>query len=91
MPEQCAMVVGYLVPHRCPNKSLATCVKCGRKFCDEHVSIVKDGLMCLACQQGLAQPVLVPRVTQDYTADDIALFSTVGTHESAADTFADLS
>ena len=88
---QCSMVVGYLVPHRCPNKALATCIKCGRAFCDEHVSIQQSGLLCLACQQGLEQPVLTARVAQDYTAEDIALFSTVGARDTVADTFADLS
>jgi recombinational DNA repair protein (RecF pathway) len=91
MAEQCAMVIGYLVPHRCPNEALATCVRCGRKFCDEHVSIVQSGLMCLACQQGLEQPVLVSQVAQDYTADDIALFSSAGALDSDEDLFADLS
>jgi recombinational DNA repair protein (RecF pathway) len=85
------MIVGYLVPHRCPNKALATCVRCGRKFCDEHVSIVQSGLVCQACQQGLEQPVLVAKVAQNYTAEDIALFSAVGVSESAEDTLADLS
>jgi recombinational DNA repair protein (RecF pathway) len=91
MAEQCAMIVGYLVPHRCPNQALATCIKCGRKFCDEHVSIVQGGLICLACQQGIDQPVLVSQVAQDYTADDIAVFSRVGELDSADDTFSDLS
>jgi hypothetical protein len=91
MAEQCAMVVGYLVPHRCPNQALATCIKCGRKFCDEHVAIVQGGLICLACQQGIDQPVLVSQVAQDYTADDIAVFSRVGELDSADDTFSDLS
>jgi len=91
MAEQCAMIIGYLVPHRCPNPSLATCIKCSRQFCDEHVSIVQGGLMCLACQQGVEEPVLVSRVAQDYTAEDIAMFSTVGASDSTDDTFADLS
>lgn len=85
------MIVGYLVPHRCPNNALATCIKCGRAFCDEHVSIVEGGLMCLACQQGVEQPVLVSQVAQDYTEDDIALFATVGMRDTIEDTFADLS
>ncbi len=88
---QCSMVVGYLVPHRCPNKALAVCIKCGRTFCDEHVSIQQSGLLCLACQQGLEQPVLVPQVAQDYTEDDIALFSTIGARDTVTDAFADLS
>ncbi len=91
MAQQCEMIVGYLVPHRCPNKALATCVRCGRKFCDEHVSIAQSGLMCQACQQGLEQPVLVAKVAQSYTAEDIALFSAVGASDSPEDTLADLS
>ncbi len=91
MAEQCAMIVGYLVPHRCPNQALATCIKCGRTFCDEHVSIVQGGLICLACQQGLDQPVLVSQVAQAYTADDIAVFSRVGEIDTTEDTFSDLS
>ncbi len=91
MPKQCAMVVGYLVPHRCPNEALATCVKCGREFCEEHVSITTGGLMCLACQQGLDQPVLVPGVARDYTPEDIALFAASGAADTVEDTLADLS
>jgi recombinational DNA repair protein (RecF pathway) len=88
---QCAMIVGYLVPHRCPNKALATCIKCGRQFCDEHVSIVQEGLLCLACQQGFEQPVLVAQVAQDYTAEDMAAFARASDWDSSEDTFADLS
>ena len=95
MAEQCAIVVGYLVPHRCPNEALATCVKCGRKFCDQHVSLLPGGLLCQACQQGVSQPVAVSRVAQDYTADDIALFAAAGAFDADdggdADTFSDLS
>jgi len=91
MADQCAMIVGYLVPHRCPNRALVTCVKCGRSFCDEHVSIVQSGLMCLACQQGVEQPVLVPQVARDYTAEDMAVFSSAGSYDTREDTFADLS
>jgi recombinational DNA repair protein (RecF pathway) len=91
MAQQCAMIVGYLVPHRCPNKALATCIKCGRQFCDEHVSIVQEGLLCLACQQGVEQPVLVAQVAHDYTAEDMAVFSRASDWDSTEDTFADLS
>lgn len=91
MAQQCTMIVGYLVPHRCPNDALATCVKCGRAFCDEHVSITPGGLVCLACQQGLAQPVAVSQVARDYTDSEIAAFSTVGAFDADDDTFSDLS
>ncbi len=91
MAQQCAMIVGYLVPHRCPNKALATCIKCGRQFCDEHVAIVEQGLLCLACQQGLDQPVLVTQTAQGLTAEDVALFAMAADQEPAEDTLSDLS
>ncbi len=91
MAEQCAMIVGYLVPHRCPNSGLATCARCGRPFCDEHIAISQGGLVCLACQQGVEQPVAVAEVARDYTSAEIAAFSTVGSADADGDTFADLS
>ncbi len=91
MAQQCAMIVGYLVPHRCPNKALATCIKCGRMFCDEHVAIVQEGLICLACQQGIEQPVLIPQLEQDFTAEDMTIFTALDDWDSSGDTFADLS
>ena len=57
---QCEMIIGYLVPHRCDNPSLGTCVKCGRGFCDEHTNQTREGRVCLACQQGLDMPVALP-------------------------------
>ncbi len=91
MANQCAMIVGYLVPHRCPNEALAKCSRCGREFCEEHVAIKPGGMICLACEQGLAQPVLVPLVSQDYSPDDISLFARMGAGEIMDDTLADLS
>ena len=91
MAEQCAMIVGFLVVHRCPNKALATCIKCGRPFCDEHLAIVKEGLLCLACQQGLEQPVLVDEAVGRFTSADVALFTRASDQDSAEDTLADLS
>ncbi len=91
MAQQCAMIVGFLVPHRCPNKALATCIKCGRQFCDEHVAIVEQGLLCLACQQGLEQPVLISQVNAGFTPADIALFSSATRSESLEDSMSDLS
>jgi hypothetical protein len=85
------MIVGFLVPHRCPNGALATCIKCGRQFCNEHVAIVQQGLLCLACEQGLEQPVLVTQAARGFTAEDIALFTLASDQDSAEDTLADLS
>jgi hypothetical protein len=81
MPDQCEMIVGFLVPHRCDNPSLGKCMKCGRLFCDEHVTVTPQGLMCLACQQGLDQPVAIPMTAQDYTAQDLAIFAAASAWE----------
>jgi hypothetical protein len=48
-------------------------------------------LLCLACQQGVEQPVLVAQVAQDYSAEDMAMFSRASDWDSSEDTFADLS
>ncbi len=90
---RCEMIVGYLVPHRCDNPALGRCSKCGRGYCEEHVELRPDGLMCLACLQGLDQPVALPLTAQTYTPADIALFDTVDTwdNDDGDDMFADLS
>jgi recombinational DNA repair protein (RecF pathway) len=92
MVDQCEMVVGFLVPHRCDHPALGRCVKCGRGYCEEHVSVQPEGLICLACQQGLAQPVALPITAQSYDAGDLATFAAVSAwDEDASDTFSDLS
>jgi hypothetical protein len=50
------------------------CEKCGRQFCDEHLNIEKSGLICIACQQGLEQPIAVAETARNFTADDLATF-----------------
>ena len=60
MPDQCEMIIGFLVPHRCDNAGLGKCGNCGRTYCDEHMSVTPQGLRCLACQQGLQQPIALP-------------------------------
>ena len=91
MAEQCAMIIGYLVPHRCEHPSLGHCTKCGRGFCEEHVTVTQTGLVCLACSQGLPQPVALPITAQTFTPDDLALFDTASRWEADEDTFSDLS
>ncbi len=91
MTKQCDMMIGFLVPHRCPNIGMTTCVKCGRLFCDEHVGLTPGGLVCLACQRGLAEPVTIPEVARTYDAADLVAFSDVGAFDDDDDTFADLS
>ena len=89
---QCEMVVGFLTPHRCPNRAVTKCAKCGREFCDEHVELTAGGLVCLACQQGLTQPLAVAQTARDFDESDMVAFSTIGTFEADDDdTFADLS
>ena len=93
MADQCEMVVGFLVPHRCDHTALGRCTKCGRVFCDEHVSVTAEGLRCLACQQGLAQPIALPITAQNYNPNDLAAFAAASQweQEEEGDTFADLS
>ena len=93
MADQCEMIIGYLVPHRCDHPALGRCVKCGRGYCEEHVTLRPEGLMCLACQQGLAQPIALPLTAQTYDANDLALFAAASRWdtEDEADMFSDLS
>ena len=93
MPEQCAMIIGFLVPRRCDHPALGQCKQCGRAFCDEHVQVTQNGLVCQACSQGLAQPVALPITAQTFTPADIAAFNAVSQWETEdrADMFSDLS
>ena len=97
MTNQCEMVVGFLVPHRCDNAALGKCAKCGRSYCDEHVSVMTAGLTCLACQQGLEQPVALPITAQTYDQADLLIFAAASTYnddfgdDDKDDAFADLS
>lgn len=96
MADRCEMIVGFLVPHRCDNNALGKCKKCGLGFCDEHISVTTDGLMCMACQQGLSRPVSLPITAQTYNPNDLATFSAMSQSdlnepESTSDSFSDLS
>jgi hypothetical protein len=92
MADQCEMIIGYLVPHRCDHQALGRCTKCGRGYCEEHVTLKPEGLLCLACQQGLEQPVAMAITAQTFNANDLAAFSALSEwDESEADGFADLS
>jgi recombinational DNA repair protein (RecF pathway) len=93
MAEKCEMILGYLVPHRCENPSLGRCVKCGRGFCDEHINMTREGRVCLACQQGLDQPVALPIAAATFTAADLIAFDRHSDMDDndRADMFSDLS
>jgi len=94
MAEQCEMIIGYLVPHKCENPALGKCVNCGRGFCDEHTSMTQSGRMCLACQQGLEIPVALPISAAIFTPSDLDRFgrsSTWDDDDDRDDMFSDLS
>lgn len=93
MATRCEMVIGFLIPHRCENPALGNCSKCGRGFCEEHMEITPQGMHCLACQQGLPEPIIVPHFAQSYTQDDISDFGKASLFEDddSSDMFSDLS
>ena len=93
MADQCEMVIGYLVPHRCENPALGTCVKCGRGFCDEHTNATKEGRVCLAYQQGLEMPVALPIAASTFSLADLDTFGRASTwdDDDSSDMFSDLS
>ena len=93
MAEKCEMIIGYLIPHRCENPSLGKCVKCGRGFCDEHTNQTKEGRVCLACQQGLDQPIALPIAAAAFTAADLNTFGRVSDMDDndSGEMFSDLS
>ena len=93
MADQCEMIIGYLVPHRCDHPALGKCVKCGRGFCDEHMTKTAEGWLCLADQQGLAQPVMLPLTAATFTPADLDSFNraSMWDEDDRADMFSDLS
>ena len=95
MAKTCEMIIGFLVPHRCENSALGVCKQCGRGFCEEHVEVTAQGLVCLACQQGLAQPVITPQFARSFTEEDFIAFSRMSRmsdlDDDQDDTFSDLS
>ena len=93
MAEKCEMIIGYLVPHRCENPALGACAKCGRGFCDEHTNQTKEGRVCLACQQGLDQPIALPIAAGAFTAADLLTFGRYNDVDGydSGDMFSDLS
>jgi len=97
---QCEMVIGFLIPRRCENVALGRCVQCGRSFCDEHLSLTEQGMICVACEQGLDRPVAMAETDSTYDTSDMLLFYTATTwgddderwhSDDDDDTFSDLS
>ena len=92
MANQCEMVIGFLVPHRCGNPALSNCMKCGRAYCDEHTIQTGEGRICLACQQGLDVPVALPIAASTFTPADLDAFGRASAwDEDDTDMFSDLS
>ncbi|MBN2549802.1 MAG: hypothetical protein JXB15_11625 [Anaerolineales bacterium] len=92
MADSCEMIIGYLVPHRCENPALGRCTKCGRGYCEEHIQVTPQGLVCLACSQGLEQPVALPLTARSFTPEDVAVFSAASRMDlDDGDMFSDLS
>jgi len=93
MADQCEMIIGYLVPHRCENPALGKCIQCGRGFCEEHMNQTPQGWLCLADEQGLAQPVMLPLTAATFSTHDMELFERASAWEAEdrADLFSDLS
>ena len=95
MAEQCEMIVGFLTPHRCPHSAVAVCKTCSRHFCEEHLSLQPDGLMCTACQQGLDRPVAVAQVARTFDETDLVAFAAIGAFDQSetgsGEMFSDLS
>ena len=91
--QQCEMIIGYLVPHRCDHPALGKCIKCGRGYCDEHMTQSSDGWICLADQQGLSQPVLLPVTAATFTAAELDSFTRASMWDDndREDMFSDLS
>lgn len=91
MASQCEMIIGFLVPRRCENPALGNCGNCGRGYCEEHIEVTSQGLLCQACSQGLEQPVALPITAQSFSDEDLALFDQVSRFDSDDDMFSDLS
>lgn len=96
MADRCAMIIGFLVPHRCEEGSIAACAKCARRYCQEHLALSAAGLLCSACAAGRAQPVALAAAAATGAllgAADLAAFSQAEAldRRGERDAFSDLS
>lgn len=83
---RCEMMTGFLVPHRCPNPAAGTCAQCGRAYCDDHLEITPNGLLCIACKEGRTEPIDSGAAYSGYTQSDYDAFDS-----DEDETFIDLS
>ena len=91
MASQCEMIIGFLVPRRCEHTALGSCIQCGRGFCEEHIEVQAQGLVCQACSQGLEQPVALPITAQSFSDEDMEIFDQASRFDNDDDVFSDLS
>jgi len=63
-PTPCALPVGFLLPHACPNAAVGPCVKCARSVCERHAALSEAGLLCKACETGSEASPLVSGALQ---------------------------
>ena len=95
MTKQCEMIIGYLVPRSCDGEARSTCIRCGKRVCDEHAAITPAGILCEACHTGEEQPAVAETAPDwvatlpDYHADELVLFDSDDVDD--ADLFDDLS
>jgi len=68
-------------------------MKCGRGYCDEHTNQTRAGRVCLACEQGLDQPIALPIAAATFTAAELDSFQRASAWDDndSADLFSDLS
>ena len=101
-PTPCALSVGFLLPHPCPNAAVGPCVKCGRSVCERHGGLSPAGLLCKACETGSEVPPLLTGALAAagagaaalalFQPTDLAAFEAASLEdEGDADRFADLS
>ena len=95
MTKQCEMIIGFLVPRQCDTKARSTCIRCGKRVCDEHAAVSPAGILCEACHTGEEQPTVAEATPDwvtalpDYHADELVLFDCADVDR--ADLFDDLS
>lgn len=81
MATQCELVIGYLLPRQCEEKSQNTCTRCKRQVCDLHTRMSDSGLLCRDCAENIPArtleqviplaPVVHQHIyTHDYSAFD---------------------
>jgi len=89
MASRCSMIVGFLVPHRCEESALGSCIRCARQYCQTHLSLTPAGLLCTACAEGRSGPVLAAAALG--AADVAAAASAEDAAADETDAFSDLS